>query len=103
MFETFQVLVKSSSGFNTVPGGMVTSVTKARLLQPYASVSMLTVGVKIVPVTLGVNVGVIVPRVGTYTRYVEVAEAAVGIEIVFMGAGVVEGSETAGTAKAVRV
>jgi hypothetical protein len=78
VFATFQVFTKSSFGLNTVPLGTVTSRTKARLLHPKARESGLTVGVGIVPVTVGEWKGVIVARVGRYMIRVEVCIIVVG-------------------------
>jgi hypothetical protein len=60
VFSTFQVFVNACPGFMTVPEGMVTSRTKARLLHPKASEAALTVAVDNVPV----GVTVTVPGVG---------------------------------------
>ena len=65
LFSTFHVLVNISSGFNTVPAGMVSSRIKARLLHPNASVEGLGVGVYCVPVGEGDRLSVETPGLKT--------------------------------------
>lgn len=58
--------MKVSLGLMIVPAGMVTSLINNRLLQPLASVSGFTVGVKRVPV--GVGEPLEVPTTGMNTN-----------------------------------